>query len=41
MKWSAIWKILRVVSENAPAIIAAIEVIKHQDDKPPSVPPAK
>lgn len=36
MKWSSLWKILRVVSENAPAIIAAVEAIKHQGDKPPS-----
>lgn len=40
MKWSSLWKILRIVSENAPAIIAAIEAIKHKDDQPPRPGPA-
>lgn len=39
MKWSALWKILRIVSENAPAIIGAVQAIKHQDDQAPPPPP--
>jgi hypothetical protein len=34
MKWSAIWKVLKVVAENATVIIALIESIKKDDQKP-------
>lgn len=40
MKWSALWTVLRVISENAPAIIAAVQAIKHKDDPPPRPGPA-
>ena len=40
MKWSNLWRVLRVISENAPLIIAAIEAAKHKDQDPPRPGPA-
>lgn len=38
MKWSALWKILKVASENAPAVIALIQAVKHPDAPSPQRP---
>ena len=40
MKWSNLWKVLRVISENAPLIIAAIEAVKHKETEPTRPGPA-
>jgi hypothetical protein len=39
MKWGNLWKILRILSENAPAIIAVVEAMKHKDQAPTPRPP--
>lgn len=28
MKWSSLWKVLKVIAENAPTIIMAVEAMK-------------
>jgi hypothetical protein len=33
VKWSNLWKVLKVISENAPMIIAAIQAAQAQKDK--------
>ena len=30
MNWKNLWKVLKVVAENAPAIIAAVQTIKDK-----------
>lgn len=35
MKWSSLWKVLRIVSEHAPEIIAVVQQLKAKDAPPP------
>jgi hypothetical protein len=34
MKWGNLWKVLKVIAENAPMIIAAIHAAKDKDQAP-------
>lgn len=33
MKWTSLWKVLKVLAENAPVVIALVEQAKKKESK--------